>query len=179
MFERQRAFWCQAVPCGWLHRFFRAAQQQAAGCSHSWRVVRGPGGAVLATLQRLRWLVHSALSWQTLLGKVDLERDSPAFVGKLADLSTESALMRSLAESERCDDFRFGVFLQPLRSLLAISAQPPHNLWTASGGPLDNTWTTSGQPLDNHCAASAQPRTARAGRSRPTLTGSTAASGTS
>lgn len=113
-----RAVWLQSVPSGWLHRTWNAAERSANSVGDAWSVVRGPAGAVAATLKRLGWQARSAVHWETPHGLIDLDVHSPATVALLADRSTQSMLWRSLAETEVCPELTEGVFLKPITDLV-------------------------------------------------------------
>jgi hypothetical protein len=87
-----RGAWRQSVPLGWMYRAFSAAQRAAGATRHAWTAVIGPAGATLATLEKLGWTARNATQWQNPQGEIDLCKDSPALVGRLADLSTARTL---------------------------------------------------------------------------------------
>ena len=106
-----------------------------------WSVVVGPAGAILATLDRLGWSALSATQWKTPFCTVDLCWDSPALVGRLADLSTAQTLWQALAVTERRPELAKGALLRPLQKLLAGSA----SLLTGRGKTVLRSTVSNGQ----------------------------------
>ena len=119
-----RAVGLRSVPPGWLHRTWHEAQRAAGGTLSAWSVVRGPAGAVVASLGRLGWTALTATMWVTPHGPLDLEVHSPALVALLADRSAEAVLAQEVAASEGCPELSGGVCLGPIRALVCGPRSP-------------------------------------------------------
>ena len=80
--------WDQWMPSSVLDLLFRGAHANIQKAKRTWAAVHGPAASCRASLGRLQWTACSAFEWNTDRGmKIDLRRDSPAFV---RDLVVES-----------------------------------------------------------------------------------------
>ena len=66
-----------------------------------WKAVGGPSTALIATLARLGWSMHSAFSWSTHTGRqIDLLALAPRVVAELARSATHDWLYRQVATTQ-------------------------------------------------------------------------------
>ena len=75
------AVWDQWMPSNVLDLLFQGARANIQKARRTWAAVHGPAASCRASLGRLEWIACSAFEWTTDRGmKIDLRRDSPAFV---------------------------------------------------------------------------------------------------
>ena len=74
-----------------------AESHRLVGQKRAWSRVRGPTGVYLLSLLRINWTAQSCVEIRTAEGDVvDLRRESPAAVRRLAEKAAEAVLLRSL-----------------------------------------------------------------------------------
>lgn len=93
------ALWDQVIPDQCLVRAFHIAMQAQADGKRRWAKVRGPAGAVVATLHRIGWVRESATYWQTHVGRLHVLGLCSKFCAKLIDQATHKQLWKKVAES--------------------------------------------------------------------------------
>ena len=77
-------------PLDMLHRLLTTATKRLNGARQLWSVVYGPTAAMVATVWRLQWEVHSATQFTTDDGtRIDLVVDSPEYVKGVARKSVD------------------------------------------------------------------------------------------
>eukprot|EP00973_Karenia_brevis_P039598 5468646-Karenia_brevis.AAC.1 len=84
------AVWEAWVPIALLDKLIHRTCRRLDTAKHVWSIVYGPAAALIATLRRLQWVVHSACKLTTDEGvSVDLKLDSPAYIKGVVSRSVE------------------------------------------------------------------------------------------
>ena len=120
-----KGFWDVRVPKVLMGLAWSAAVRAVDNVKHAWQAVKGPAGAVLATMKRIGWspvrgkYVASFVEWKTPFGVIDIRKVCPTAVGDLVDRSTEAALWRAEASrNSKLDHLANGANIQPILKLL-------------------------------------------------------------
>jgi len=120
-----KALWDQRIPRPWQAVAFSYAIKLPR--KRTWSHVRGPSGAVVATLRRIGWEPRSVNRWVTHRGPINLLEVCPASLSKLVDEATTAWLFRDLALSTPGLDFLAnGCCVEALHGLL----KPKGEDWT-------------------------------------------------
>ena len=82
--EWAEAVWHSRLPRGVLQRIVGQAIPKLANAKSKWQHVKGPGAAMVASAQRIGWVVESATRIQTETGRVLLLDEDPPVVVKRA-----------------------------------------------------------------------------------------------
>ena len=142
------AMWAEAVWCGWLSKDTLQALagqslQRILGRDAPWSRVTGPATAFVASARRLSWVVRDATQLLTDNGlRIDLTRDSPAFVRRQVSDSVRRWRWRSVERripSLRRGAGGFGAYLQPIFRLL--QAKPSEHWGRREKGALRSALT--------------------------------------
>ena len=157
-----RCCWDRVVPVEWTAIAFDMAKQEVWGASNPWSKVRGPAGAVIATLKRIGWQPTTVTRWTDETGKeVDILANSPLSIAKLVDRATKIALWTEVAAKHpSLRALASGPLLEPLWKLMHNKGKDPQ--WNqALAGQLrslaaDGQWPQArlfqaGLVADKHC----------------------------
>jgi hypothetical protein len=91
-----------------------------AGSARPWSTVRGPGGAVVATLRRLEWKPEGPSVWITDRGElINLEVVSPRSLKGIVDDATERFLAKEWARETGDPTLAAGVWIKPVLKAMA------------------------------------------------------------
>ena len=114
------ALWDTWVPRRFVLRAWVTASMTAAGAASTWRSVRGPVSAALASAKRLGWQCSEVGRFTTPEGVVlDLASCCPRTIEFMAWRATEKYLLTMEAERQRHLHHLGGIpWLQPLRALV-------------------------------------------------------------
>ena len=107
------------------HDAWATSARVVSAAARPWAAVRGPAGAVVATLRRIGWTAWSSRVWVTDQGTViDLLRTSPASLGVLVDRAIEQWLHRKWARAACAPHLDGILFIEPLRALVRRAPRP-------------------------------------------------------
>ena len=123
-----QAFWDSWVPRGRFVAVWHAACMGVKeGKGSPWSKVRGPGGAVLATMKRIGWepvaMEFLAQDYPTKImthrGPVDLLEFCPKSLGDLVDEATQAWLWKREAQiNPKWEQLKHGACIEPLVALV-------------------------------------------------------------
>ena len=120
-----QGLWDHRLPRAWMQTAFLRATHDMAKCKRPWQVVKGPAGAVVATLRRIGWRVISPVKWETHVGVVHVCKTCPKSIAKLVDQATEMWLWREVAgKNPTFDGFASGALMKPILRLLREPSTP-------------------------------------------------------
>ena len=120
-----RCCWDHVVPVQWTAIAFDMAKQEVWPASNPWSKVRGPAGAVVATLKRIGWEPTSVTKWTDETGTViDLLKNSPLSIAKLIDRATKTSLWTEVAARHpSLRSLASGPLLEPLWKLMQVKGR--------------------------------------------------------
>ena len=102
-----------------MHRAWATSALVVSAAARPWAAVRGPAGAVVATLRRIDWPARSSRVWVTDQGVVmDFLHTSPSSLTVLVDRATERWLHLRWARAAGAPHLAGTLFLEPLRALI-------------------------------------------------------------
>ena len=154
-----KGFWDCRIPRFWICRGFTKAMSEVFKAKHPWRHVKGPAGAVCATLRRIGWKplnaplgAETVVKWHTHRGIIDVSKVCPKSVGDLVDEATELNLWRQEALLNPKKDYlgAKGAFMEPITKLLRQDGPD----WTAAHRGQLKSLVANGQwPQERLCRA--------------------------
>ena len=107
-----------------MTRSFVKACAKQAGHARPWTTVRGPAGAVVATLRRILWKAECPSLWVTDRGEaVNLDEVSPLTLKKLVDDATERYVDSLWAREVGDPTLKAGVWTKPITDAIARAPQ--------------------------------------------------------
>jgi len=108
-----------------LQASFQKAVHRQHRATQPWRRVRGPAGAVVATLKRLEWRPTSPSLWTTDTGLVvNLDEVSPKVVKRLACEATWRWLCREAAREVGDESLAAGIWTKPVFAAMRGMPRP-------------------------------------------------------